>query len=225
MTLFKIFDFITECIIDIAFPKHCIFCNKLVPAGKKLCVCNKCSYKVILQRATFADDDGGCNEVMSPLKYEDNVRLSMLKFKFKGVKYLGYTYAKAMADMIVGRKFYDDDCIITAVPIHRVRDRAYNQSEVIARIMCQLTNKKYCDNLIYKVKAIDRLSGMSNSDKVFYSKDSFYINSNYNVSGKTIIIVDDIYTSGTTLKELASQFRARGAKYVYGITATYRELQ
>ncbi len=225
MILYKFFNFVFECALDIAFPKRCIFCGKLIFAGKKLCVCSRCSYKVILQRMVFGDDDTNCDEVLSPLKYEDGVRLSMLKFKFKSVKYYGYTYARAMADMLIGRSFYNDDCIITAVPIHRVRDRAYNQSEVIARILCNLTNKKYCDNLIYKVKPIDRLSGMSNIDKAFYSKGSFHINSCYNVSGKTVIIVDDIYTSGTTLKELSSQLRMRGAKYVYGITATYRELQ
>ncbi len=211
--------------LDIAFPKHCIFCGRLIPAGKKLCVCNKCSYKLILQRVAIGDERSGCDEVLSPLKYEDGVRLSMLKFKFKSVKYFGYTYAKVMADMLIDRRFYNDDCIIAAVPIHSIRDRAYNQSEVLARLLCRLTNKEYCDNLIYKIKPIDRLSKMNNIDKAFYSKDSFHINSCYNVSGKTIIIVDDIYTSGTTLKELSSQLRMRGAKQVYGITATYRELQ
>ena len=177
----KILDSIRECALDIAFPKHCIFCNKLIPAGEKICICNNCSDKTLWLRTVVIDDKSGCEEVMCPLKYEGNVRESMLKFKFKSIKYLGFTFAKEMAAMLDERKFFNNEVIITAVPIHGIRDRAYNQSEVLARVICELTGTDYCGNLLYKIKPIERISGMGYNDKKFFSKNAFHINSRYNL--------------------------------------------
>ncbi len=175
------------------------------------------------QAVIISDSITGCEEIICSLQYDGNVRDAMLEFKFKGVKYIGSTFASTLADLVGERRFLTDDCIIVAVPTHTIRGRAYNQSEVIAKEFCTLTNKEYCDSLIYKTKPISKISGMSLEDKAFYSKDAFYINSGYNISGKTVVIIDDICTSGTTLKELAGELYLRGAKAVYGITACYRE--
>ena len=205
------------------FPKHCIVCDKFIPAGMIYCVCDKCYPDIEKEKKVIIDEKSGCDEIISPFIYRDNVRKSMLKFKFKGIKYLGYTFAKEMAAMLKERKFFNDDTIIIPVPIHPIRDRDYNQSEVLAKNLCKLTNTHYYKDILCKIKPIERLSGMSYNDKSFFIKNAFHINSRYNLSGKTVLIVDDIYTSGTTYKELSDELRMRGAKYVYGVSACYNE--
>lgn len=223
--VFKCLCVSKEVILDIVFPKKCIFCSRLIPAGSRICICKKCISQPAQQAEIISDANTACEEVICSLKYDGNVRDAMLEFKFSGVKYIGSTFAKTLSDLADGRKFLTEDCIITAVPVHTVRDRAYNQSEVIAKEFCAFTGKEYCDCLIYKIRPINKISGMNRVDKEFFSIDSFHINSGYNISGKTVVIIDDICTSGTTLRELASKLYSRGAKAVYGIAACYREIK
>ena len=219
----KVLNFFKEVCLDMLFPKHCIFCNRLIGAGETYCICSNCASKVSESKTVIIDERSGMEEVISPLEYEGNVRYTMLNFKFRGIKYLGYTFAVEMAKMLKDRKFFNSDVIITAVPVHSIRDRAYNQSEVLAKNICKLTNTKYSGNLLYKIKPIDRLSGMKVTDKKFFVKNAFHIDSCADLSGKTVLVVDDIYTSGTTFKEISGMLRSRGARYVYGITACYRK--
>ena len=218
-----ILNFFKEWFLDMLFPKHCILCNRLIGAGKLYCVCDKCTHKLNDLRRVIIDEKSGMDEVICPFEYKDNVRNAMLDFKFRGIKYLGYTFAKEMSNMLKDRKFFEGEVIITAVPIHVTRDRVYNQSEVLAQNICKLTNKEYSGNLLYKIKPIDRISGMKVVDKKFFTKGAFHIDSRVNLTGKTVLVVDDIYTSGTTFKEISDMLRLRGASYVYGVTACYRE--
>ena len=219
----RVLNYFKEIILDIAYPKHCIVCNKLIPAGQTYCVCDVCYPARHKEKKVIIDEKSGCDEIISPFIYRDNVRKSMLKFKFKRLKYLGMTFATEMTAMLEERKFFNKDIIVVPVPIHPVREREYNQSEVLAQNICKISGIEYTNNLLYKIRPIDRLSGMSYNDKKFFIKNSFHVNSGYNLSGKTVLIVDDIYTSGTTFKELSDALKMRGAKYVYGVTGCYNE--
>lgn len=171
------------------------------------------------------DESTGCDEVISALHYDGSTREAMLKFKFKDLKYLGYSFGKVLSDAVKDRAFVNADTVVTAVPLHISRDREYNQSEVIARHLCNELNMEYCSNLIYKIKPIDRLSGMENHDKSFFAKDAFMINPLANLSGKTVIVVDDVFTTGSTLHEISQELRKYGAKHVYALTACYSKSQ
>lgn len=222
-SIFNISKGIGNTILDTVYPKYCVMCGKMMPAGEPYCVCASCKPLQLRQRRNITDSKCGCDEVMSPFKYDGIVRRSMLRFKFRGIKYIGYTFANDMADMLSGRAFVNEDCILIPVPIHISRDRAYNQSEVLADYISDMTGIPVCRNAVCKIRPISRISGMKHSDKRFFIQDSFHIDANYNFTGKTIIITDDIYTSGTTLKEFSDLLRMHGASRVYAVTACIAE--
>ena len=200
--------------LDTLFPKYCIICGRLLPANFKFCVCHRCKPEMNKQAHVIVDNPCGCEEIISPFTYDGNVRQAMLKFKFKGIKYLGYTFAKAMADMLYGRRFIEEDCVLD-----------YNQSDVIARYVTEMTGLPYYSDVVYKIKPITRISGMLRRDKKFFVQGSFHFNICYNLTGKTVIIVDDIYTSGSTLKVFADELKMHGAHKVYALTACVTEAQ
>ena len=224
-SFFKGLSFCRELCVDMLFPKYCINCGKIMPPGKTLCVCDKCALAVADMNCIFTDNNSGCDEIVSALKYDGKIREAMLKFKFKDIKYLGYTFGSLLADAVRGRAFLENAALITAVPIHVDRDREYNQSEVIARCMCSQLGLEYSSGIIYRVKPIQRLSGMTSDDKEYFIKNSYLFNPLVNLTNKTVVIIDDVYTTGTTLREISKEFRKHGAKQVYALTACYSKIQ
>ena len=222
-SIFNILKCIANTIADTIYPKYCIVCGKMMPANVSYCICDICQSVKYKQRRNITDKKCGCDEVMAPFKYDGITRRSMLRFKFKGVKYIGYTFASDMADMLKDREFVNGDCLLIPVPIHINRDRSYNQSEVLANYISDVTGIRVCRDAVCKIRPIARISGMKHSDKRFFIKDSFHIDASYNFTGKTLIIIDDIYTSGTTLKEFSDLLRMHGASRVYAVTACIAE--
>jgi ComF family protein len=170
------------------------------------------------------ESENGYDEIISPLPYRDNIRSSLIEFKFKNIKYLGYTFAKAMYNELKNRNFISSDCYILPVPIHISRDRDYNQSAVLAKHLSEWLGIDVLEDALFKIKPISRLSGMGLEDKKLYIKNSFLYNPCMNLSGKTVIVVDDVYTSGTTLLEISKYLRMYGAEHVYAVTACHSKL-
>ena len=224
-SFFNICAGIAEVCIDMIYPKYCINCGKMLYPGKRVCICDRCSDVAGKMPVVFTDSVAGCDEIISALKYDGKIREAMLKFKFVNIEYLGYTFAVALADAVRGREFLREADFVTAVPIHVSRDREYNQSEVIARHLCSELGLRYADGVIFRVKPIDRLSSMAAVDKAFYIQNSYSFNPLVNLTGKTVIIVDDVMTTGTTLGEVVKEFRKHGAKHIYVLTACYSKIQ
>ena len=66
---------------------------------------------------------------------------------------------------------------------------------------------------------------MEREDKEFFIKDAFMFNPLVNLTGKTVIIVDDVFTTGSTLRTISQIMRKHGAKRVYALTACYSKTQ
>jgi len=211
-------------VLDILFPKRCIGCDKLMPVSEMFCLCDNCQRELKKEKIFIREDENGYDEIISPLPYRDNIRRSLIEFKFKNLKYLGYTFAKAMYNELKNRSFISSDCYILPVPIHISRDRDYNQSAVLAKYLSNWLGVDILDDALFKIKPISRLSGMELEDKKLYIKNSFIYNPCINLSGKTVIVVDDVYTSGTTLLEISKYLRMYGAERVYAVTACHSKL-
>ena len=225
-SFFNMFRWLSDLILDFIFPKYCVICGRVMPLAQRLCICRKCEPAVPDMVSVYVDEEStGCVEVVSALRYDGATREAMLKFKFKDIKYLGYTFAKALADAVKDRKFVSEEAVVTAIPLHVSRDREYNQAEVIARHMCNELGIAYSSDIIYKIKPIERLSGMEREDKEFFIKDAFMFNPLVNLTGKTVIIVDDVFTTGSTLRTISQIMRKHGAKRVYALTACYSKTQ
>ena len=215
----SIFKNICNAVADTMFPKHCILCGKMIPVCRQRCICDNCVPKVRQCETVLTDNDCGCCEVISPFEYSGHTRDAMLRFKFKGIKYIGHTFADYMADMIADRSFLKEDCIMVSMPIHVQRDRDYNQSDIMAQRIADRLGMSYYKDIVCKVKPISRISGMTLKDKRFFVEGSFHFNCCYNLTGKTVVVVDDIYTSGTTMAEFAKLLKMNGASKVYALTA------
>ena len=132
-------------------------------------------------------------------KYDDIVRKLLINYKFNDASYLSDTFSyliknnKKIYDIL---KTYD---IILPVPLHKRRklERGYNQTELIARKL----GLKYENNCLVKVKNIKPQSQNDVEKRKTEIKDVFQIQNIEKIKNKKVLILDDIYTTGSTADE------------------------
>ena len=148
--------------------------------------------------------------------YEGVLREIILLMKFQKIKILGKILAK-----IAHENFRNDsdlfDCdFIVPVPISRkrMRERGFNQSEEIAKELAKLLKKRILKNILIKKFHTIPQSLLSLRERRKNILGSFEVRKKELVRGKRILLVDDIYTSGSTVSECCKTLYKSGVKEV-----------
>lgn len=112
--------------------------------------------------------------------------------------------------------------IIAYVPTHRRKEalRGYNQAELLASYISQSLNKPLLKNNLIKTKWTKEQSQLNRIDRGINLKDSFQLKDDEEVEGKTILLIDDIITTGITMEECSKILRKNGVKEVIGLALT-----
>ena len=172
----------------------CEKCGEEVASGNKLCdTCKSVHYDFDKSRS-FA-------------KYGEIASKIVKRFKYSGKKY----YAKHIAEMMATKtENFDNVDFITFVPIgeKRKRERGFNQAEEIAKELSALANIPVI-NLFHKIGSEKHQAGLSQKERRKNLKGTivFGADDQENIKGKTILIIDDVFTTGATLSECAGVLR------------------
>ncbi len=198
----------------------CGICGKL----DQNTICRKC--KLRLEGITeygidnYQDDEEKYfDEHMYIFKYYGKIRNAILDYKFSEKTYIYQTFINFLKNnekMCVQIKKYD---IIMSVPISKKRkiQRGYNQSSIIAKKIAKFLNITYYENIL--VKKIDNkpqstLNGIDRKENV---KGVYDINKRQfktNIKDKRILLVDDIFTTGSTVNECSKILRQADANKI-----------
>lgn len=101
----------------------------------------------------------------------------------------------------------------------RERERGFNQAAEIARILARRYNLKLNTALLKKIKNTTNQAGIKKKeDRIKNIEGAFRCKNPKLVENKIVILVDDVYTTGATMRDCARALRASGAKEVWGIT-------
>lgn len=196
---------------DIIFPVRCPYCKKVIERTEYACIeCKKQFPKTSFKRYAF----GGylCS---SAFPYEGIFSKAVKRFKFGNCG----SYAKQLAFPLVQSileiheiKNFD---MITCVPMHKssLKERGYNQAELLARECAEIMNIPYVDTLekFKKNKAQHSIKARERADNV---KGVYRIIDKQIVKDKNILIIDDIITTGHTLGECSKILMKSGCNYV-----------
>ncbi|WP_278847613.1 ComF family protein [Brachyspira pilosicoli] len=218
-------------VFNILFPNHCIICKNIIQSDKINYICLDCINKLSY---IHRDDYIRCNrcgriidtkystcicsyeniyfdECKSMLYYDDKTSNLIHKMKFSH----RYLICKDFAVML---SFYYKDYInkfdvVSFVPLgkNRLLERGYNQSELIARHISKIINIPLIENIIIRKKESKPLSmikGKELREKAI--KNAFKINQKYEFDDNkkiNILIIDDVFTTGSTLNEMSLELR------------------
>ena len=154
----------------------------------------------------------------------ESVARGIYRFKYKGKKSCGEVFGREMA-MHLGDYIQriGADALVP-VPVHpsRERLRGYNQAKVLADTIGSELNIPVRSDLIRRTRKTKALKTLNPKERLNNLKNAFILDGN-GVKLNTIIIVDDIYTTGSTIDAMAKVFLESGVKKVYFVVLAIGE--
>ncbi len=202
-------------VLDLLFPPKCVFCGKVLDGGQGG-ICARCQRELPWLTGSLAEQTGEFFSLCAaPLRYQDKVRDSIRRYKFKGRrgyhKVYGALVAQCVHDHLAGR--YD---LITWVPLspQRKRERGYDQAFLLASAAALELGEVAVETL-RKGRDTDPQSGISEASRRRANVLGAYEPVDPElVHGRRILLIDDVVTTGSTLSECARILRTMGASDV-----------
>lgn len=150
--------------------------------------------------------------------YDNKMKASLMKYKYFGSREYGQFYAKAMYTF-AGKtiaKWKPD--VLISVPLHpkKLRKRGFNQAGYLAKLLSGYTGIPFEEHLVRKTretraqKKLDAGARRKNLQDAFEASDR--------VKGLTLLVIDDVYTTGSTMDAMAGCLKKKGADKVYFLT-------
>lgn len=224
-------------ILDILFPARCAVCDQVLSFGQQdICadcktkikylgnhICLRCG-KEVKPEEEYCYDCRKRSHVFDQgravFSYEF-IRLSLYRFKYAGRKEYARFYAKSIAKRLKEQKDIWQPQALVPIPLHpkKRKKRGYNQAEEIAVELGKLWNLPVITHLVYRSKNTRPMKEIVGTDRQNNLKNAFKLGAN-DVKLKTIIIMDDIYTTGSTMDAVARECRKAGVERIYFITVS-----
>lgn len=206
-------------IINLIYPQTCGICEEIANES----ICKKCKNK--LEELAVCNIHNYSHQSFTRhlyiFEYKAIIREKIIQYKFSNKAYLNEMFVNFMIknEKICGfLKKYD---IMIPVPISKKRKqkRGYNQSQIIAKkLVKDLKNLKLVTNVLQKQKNIVPQSTLSKEERKNNVKDAYKIQNEQIIRNKTIILLDDVFTTGSTVEECSRMLKLAGAKQVDVIT-------
>ncbi|MCI8412141.1 MAG: ComF family protein [Clostridia bacterium] len=194
---------ILDKITDILYPPTCGICGKL----SNEFLCKRCEL-MLDKHAKFAveknqDIDKNFIEHLYIFQYEGIIRKIILKYKFKDKPYLYKTFVNFL---LKNEKIFEilqsyDTIIPVPISKKRQKERGYNQSYLIAREIAKRTSLRLENSCLFKVKNIIEQSKLNKEDRLKNIQGVYELQNEEILHNRKIILIDDIYTTGSTVYE------------------------
>lgn len=205
-------------VLDLIFPPICGFCGKL----NTKYICNECEKIVNLEAINKIDSyNKNYNRHLYIFKYEGIIREKIIDYKFNNKVYLYRTFTEAVLKNEENIKFIEQYDFLIPVPIHKERKkvRGYNQSELIARILADEIGKiKLQVDILKKNKNIVAQSTLDKKQRSENIKGVYKVINKQKIIDRKILLLDDIYTTGSTANECSKVLKEARCKEVGIIT-------
>lgn len=224
-------------IVNYILPARCLACEELTATNEGFCAncwhklnfitkpyCNLCGHMFNLP----ISDKAICGNCARQKPIFDSAR-SLLKFDqyskkiIHDFKYYDKTEAAKIFAKLICRRYgiaIADIDLIAPVPMNKLKRlvRMYNQAQLLAKEIANLTAKPLQNDLLIKTKWTKSQAILSKSAREKNLAGSLKFNNKYCIQGKAILLIDDVMTTGSTIKRCSSLLKKAGAKSVHAIT-------
>ena len=194
----------------------CGICGKL----DKKSLCNKCKIKLqknaICKIEDYKNTSSYFNEHIYLFQYTGEIRDTILKYKFNEKSYIYRTFLEFIKNnkkICAQIKKYD---IIIPVPISkkRLNTRGYNQSALIAKELAKELSIEYSEKILIKIKDNNPQSEMKQDTRKSNVRGVYKTINEERIYNKKVLIIDDIFTTGSTADECAKVLKENNAESV-----------
>lgn len=223
-------------ILELVFPPRCVICEEVLPPGRMICptcyenlpfigaqYCMKCGKPLRLQTQELCED---ClkrkhyfTKGIAIWTYGASLKKSLYRFKYDNKRYYASYYAQECLNQHQTLLERMDAQAIAPVPLHRskMRARGYNQAQLLAKELGVRLGKPVLPNLIRRTRKTTPQKNLNDKERNKNVKNAFKIEQN-SVKLKRILLVDDIYTTGSTVDEISRILLQAGVQEIYVLT-------
>ncbi len=216
----------TDPLLDFLFPRVCFNCQQLLPEGTKY-VCEPCwksiervheEHPLFLETKVKLLETGSVSDLVSCFLFQTEGVIQLLAhaMKYEGFEQLGVWLGRELGKRIQESNIRADYLI--PIPLHRrkFRERGYNQAEIIARGVSDITQIPVRVDLVQRCRFTETQTKLNLEQRQKNVEDAFEVvhAKEGEMRGKICIIVDDVITTGATLSSCAGELRAVGASEV-----------
>ena len=201
---------------DALFPQFCLVCEQ-----EGALLCSACEAGIELSGLFLTVGVNGLQTVRSMGKYEPEKGLGKL---IEQLKYQYATAAVGAVQRLVYRWFKTQTALtrpdmVIPIPLHRRRqaERGFNQATIIAFAVAAALRVPMIDNALARSRATKQQAKLNRTERLKNMTDAFVVKKPTQVTGRQIWLIDDVYTTGSTMQAAAQALCAAGAT-VHGFT-------
>lgn len=199
-------------LLDLLFPRLCVLCT--TPLDRELWVCDPCLDA--LPRTGLGQWRGGTlvhsdlDEVWTAFWFDTRVQTLIHLFKYEGNRSLGARLGAAAFRALEGDLDPQRYDVIVPVPLHRARrrDRGYNQAEILARKLGQLTGLPVDAGRVLRHRSTRSQTGLTIRERQANVAGCFKVRQSG--EGQRILLVDDVLTTGATASACGQTLKEQG---------------
>ena len=229
---------VTEAVLALVYPPRCPVCDEIVAfedrgkvhpeCRKKLfyitgAVCMKCGQPVDNARVEFCFDCGKKHHHYRQGKgvflYKGDIKQTMYRFKYSNKREYAAFFAGIAAEQYTEWMQRIGAEVIVPVPMYRRKQklRGYNQAEVFARELSRRTGIPYRMDLVSRTRDTKPQKNLNDTERKNNLKNAFHVSQDI-VKYRYILLVDDIYTTGSTVDAIAQAILQTGVIDIYSLS-------
>jgi len=212
-------------LLNLLFPQECLYCHREIDRPYPLC--QKCEESIPLFSSWKAPSSikylsalGAASSYQNPI-----LQKTIHYFKYRGIISLQFPLSQLLIRFVEQNNYLSsfpkEDIYVIPIPLskRKLRQRGFNQAELLARLVASYFHWNYSSNILQRIKnnppqarLKDKEARRNNVKGIFA-----FSSSPPKLKGKIIVLIDDVFTTGATMEEAARILKKTGAKKIIGL--------
>ena len=194
------------------FPARCPFCDCVIKPSENLC--QTCAETVFPEETSVRIREDSSRGLIFLYPYDGRPKEAVRRLKFEGRKDLAVPLARLLGEQV--QKSGIDFDLIVPVPMSRrkLRQRGYNQAQVLGEELARLSGIPWRNCLVHKDTKNDQHQ-LSARERSYWAERTYFGKGEENCRGKRILLIDDVYTTGSTIRACTKCLNEAGAACVF----------
>ena len=220
---------------DLIFPKNCLSCNSRLKENEDI-ICKNCENSLEFLTKNICEicgkplennicglcsnTDHFFDKARSVFPFEQTLRNIIHNLKYEEMTKVGKYLGKFASEYLMKYKPFENVDFITPVPLHKVkkRIRGFNQAEYISRKIATEMKWNHIPDLVLRKRFTDSQTRLSAEGRQKNVSNAFLLNKKYDVKNKNILLIDDVFTTGSTVNSISKHLKDNGVNKVFVLT-------